>query len=27
MIEGMGHELPKGALTEILPEIIRHINF
>lgn len=27
MIEGMGHELPKGVLTEVLPEIIRHINF
>jgi pimeloyl-ACP methyl ester carboxylesterase len=26
MIEGMGHELPKGALLEILPEIIRHIS-
>lgn len=26
MIEGMGHELPKGALSEILPEIIRHIS-
>lgn len=26
MIEGMGHELPKGALAEVLPEIIRHIN-
>jgi len=26
MIEGMGHELPKGALTDILPEIIRHIS-
>ena len=25
MIEGMGHELPKGALAEILPEIIIHI--
>lgn len=26
MVEGMGHELPKGALTEVLPEIIRHIS-
>lgn len=26
MIEGMGHELPKGALAEVLPEIIEHIN-
>ena len=26
MIEGMGHELPKDALAEILPEIIRHIS-
>lgn len=26
MIKGMGHELPKGALLEILPEIIRHIS-
>ncbi len=25
MIEGMGHELPKGALIEVLPEIIRHL--
>lgn len=25
MIEGMGHELPKGALEEVLPEIIRHL--
>lgn len=25
MVEGMGHELPKGALAEILPEIIRHL--
>lgn len=26
MIEGMGHELPKGALEEVLPEIIRHLS-
>ncbi|MFN3487533.1 MAG: alpha/beta fold hydrolase [Emticicia sp.] len=26
MIEGMGHELPKGALEEILPEIIKHVS-
>lgn len=26
MVEGMGHELPKGALTEVLPEIIKHIS-
>lgn len=25
MIEGMGHELPKGALNEILPVIIEHL--
>jgi pimeloyl-ACP methyl ester carboxylesterase len=25
MIEGMGHELPKGALIEILPVIIEHL--
>lgn len=25
MIEGMGHELPKGALAEVLPEIIEHL--
>ncbi|WP_064196588.1 MULTISPECIES: alpha/beta fold hydrolase [Emticicia] len=25
MVEGMGHELPKGALAEVLPEIIRHL--
>lgn len=27
MVEGMGHELPKGALAEVLPEIIKHISF
>lgn len=26
LIEGMGHELPRGALAEVLPEIIKHIN-
>ncbi|AFK04977.1 alpha/beta hydrolase fold containing protein [Emticicia oligotrophica DSM 17448] len=26
MVEGMGHELPKDALTEILPSIIKHIS-
>ena len=26
MIEGMGHELPKGALSEILPLIINHLD-
>ncbi|MFY7909487.1 MAG: alpha/beta fold hydrolase [Emticicia sp.] len=26
MVEGMGHELPKGALAEVLPEIIKHIS-
>jgi pimeloyl-ACP methyl ester carboxylesterase len=26
MIEGMGHELPKGALAEVLPEIIKHLS-
>lgn len=26
MIEGMGHELPKGALVEVLPQIIKHIS-
>ncbi|GGD58467.1 hydrolase [Emticicia aquatilis] len=25
MIEGMGHELPKGALEEVLPAIIEHL--
>jgi pimeloyl-ACP methyl ester carboxylesterase len=25
MVEGMGHELPKGALQEILPAIIEHL--
>ena len=25
MIEGMGHELPKGALEEVLPVIIEHL--
>lgn len=25
MIEGMGHELPKGALSEILPLLIKHL--
>lgn len=25
MVEGMGHELPKGALAEVLPEIIKHL--
>jgi pimeloyl-ACP methyl ester carboxylesterase len=25
MVEGMGHELPKGALIEILPVIIEHL--
>ncbi len=25
MVEGMGHELPKGALVEVLPEILRHL--
>lgn len=25
IIEGMGHELPKGALSKILPEIISHV--
>lgn len=25
LIEGMGHELPKGALSEVLPEIIKHL--